>query len=68
MPQYYVEGNHEAIITKEIYLQVQEELVRRRVIKTIANGKKRCYSYNHYFSLNRHMRRMWRNVPQAPLE
>ncbi|MGE9999306.1 recombinase family protein [Catenibacterium mitsuokai] len=50
MLQYYVEGNHEAIIPKEIYLQVQEELVRRRVIKTIANGKKRCYSYNHYFS------------------
>ena len=27
VPQYYVEGNHEAIIPKEIYLQVQEELV-----------------------------------------
>ena len=25
--QYYVEGNHEAIIPKDIYLQVQEELV-----------------------------------------
>ena len=46
MPQYYVEGNHEAIIPKEIYLQVQEELVRRRV----ANGKKSSYSCNHCFS------------------
>ena len=29
VPQYYVEGNHEAIIPKDIFLQVQEELVRR---------------------------------------
>ena len=50
VPQYYVEGNHEAIIPKEIYLQVQEELVRRRVVKTSANGKKRSYSCNHCFS------------------
>lgn len=40
VPQYYVEGDHEAIIPKDIYLQVQEELVRRRVVKTSANGKK----------------------------
>ena len=50
VPQYYVEGNHEAIIPKEIYLQVQEELVRRRVVKTSANGKKRSYSCNHCFA------------------
>ena len=50
VPQYYVEGDHEAIIPKDIYLQVQEELVRRRVGKTSANGKKRNYSYNHCFS------------------
>ena len=48
--QYYVEGNHEAIIPKDIYLQVQEELVRRQVVKTSANGKKRSYSCNHCFS------------------
>ena len=50
VPQYYVDGNHEAIILKDIYLQVQEELVRRRVVKTSANGKKRSYSCNHCFS------------------
>ena len=50
VPQYYVEGDHEAIIPKDIYLQVQEELVRRRVVKTSANGKKRSYSCNHCFS------------------
>ena len=43
VPQYYVEGNHEAIIPKDIFLRVQEELVRRRVVKTSANGKKRAY-------------------------
>ncbi len=31
-------------------MQVQEELVRRRVVKTSANGKKRSYSCNHCFS------------------
>ena len=50
VPQYYVEGNHEAIIPKDIYMRVQEELVRKRVIKTSANGKKRSYSCNHCFS------------------
>lgn len=29
MPQYYVEDDHEAIILKEIFLKVQEEIVRR---------------------------------------
>lgn len=50
VPQYYVEDDHEAIIPKDIYLQVQEELVRRRVVKTSANGKKRSYSCNYCFS------------------
>lgn len=50
VPQYYVEGNHEAIIPRNIYMRVQEELVRRRVVKTSANGKKRSYSCNHCFS------------------
>ena len=50
VPQYYVEDNHEAIIPKDIYLQFQEELIRRRVVKTSANGKKRSYSCNHCFS------------------
>ena len=32
VPQYYVEDDHEAIIPKELFMQVQEELVRRRVV------------------------------------
>lgn len=31
-------------------MRVQEELVRRRVVKTSANGKKRSYSCNYCFS------------------
>ena len=50
VPQYYVEGNHEAIIPKDIFLRVQEELVRRRIVKTSTNGKKRTYSCNHCFA------------------
>ncbi|MGN8658770.1 zinc ribbon domain-containing protein [Catenibacterium mitsuokai] len=50
MLQDYVESNHEAIILKDIYLQVQEKPVRGRVVKTSANGKKRSYSCNHCFS------------------
>ena len=50
VPQYYVEGDHEAIIPKEIFLRVQEELVRRRVVNTSANGRKHTYSCNHCFS------------------
>jgi DNA invertase Pin-like site-specific DNA recombinase len=50
VPQYYVEGSHEAIIPKDIFMRVQEELVRRRVVKISANGKKRHFSCNHCFA------------------
>lgn len=50
MPQYYVEGNHEAIIPKDIFMMVQEELVRRRVVHTSKNGTKRSFTSNHCFS------------------
>ena len=50
VPQYYVEGDHEAIIPKDIFLLVQEELARRRLVHTTENGKRRCYSCNHCFA------------------
>lgn len=50
VPQYYVEGSHEAIIPKELFLEVQDELVRRRIVHTSSNGTKRTYSSNHCFS------------------
>lgn len=50
MPQYYVENDHEAIIPKEIFMRVQDELVRRRLVKVSPNGRKHGFSSNHVFS------------------
>ena len=50
VPQYYVEDDHEAIIPKELFMQVQAELVRRRVVHTSPSGKKRSFSSNHCFA------------------
>ena len=50
VPQYYVEDDHPAIIPKEIFMQAQEELVRRRVVHRSPSGKKRIFSGNHCFS------------------
>ena len=50
LPQYYVEDDHKAIIPKEIFMQVQAELVRRRKVHTGPNGQKRIYSGNNCFS------------------
>ena len=50
VPQYYVEADHEAIIPKDIFMQVQEELVRRRVVYVSPSGKKRNFSCNHPFA------------------
>lgn len=50
MPQYYVEDNHEAIIPKDIFMRVQEELVRRRAVHVGPSGKKRGFSCNNCFS------------------
>ena len=47
VPQYYVENSHEAIIPREIFMQVQEELVRRRLIHKSPNGKNRVFSSSH---------------------
>ena len=45
-----MENSHEAIIPREIFMQVQEELIRRRCVHTSKNGKKHSYSSNHYFA------------------
>lgn len=50
VPQYYVENSHEAIIPREIFMQVQEELVRRRIVHTSPNGKNRVFSSSHCLS------------------
>ncbi len=50
LPQYYVEDKHKAIIPKEIFMMVQEELVRRRIVHTSKNVTKRSFTSNHCFS------------------
>ena len=41
VPQYYVEGNHEAIIPKPIFFLVQEELLRRAGLNKSAVTRKK---------------------------
>ena len=50
VPQYYVENSHEAIIPKELYLQVQEKIHRRSNIYTGASKNKRIYSSKYALS------------------
>lgn len=50
-PQYYVEGSHEAIIPKDMFMRVQEEMVRRANLRSGADGKKkRIYSSKYALS------------------
>ena len=50
VPQYYVEGSHEAIIPRDLYMQVQEEMVRRANLHSGAKRKKRVYSSKYALS------------------
>ncbi|ROR28087.1 DNA invertase Pin-like site-specific DNA recombinase [Mobilisporobacter senegalensis] len=50
VPQYYVENSHEPIIPREIFMQVQEEMVRRANLHTGKSGKKRVYSSKYALS------------------
>lgn len=49
MPQYYIEDDHEAIIPKELFLLVQEEMARRSE-QNACFGRKKGFSANHAFS------------------
>ena len=49
VPQYYVENSHEAIIPRDLFLQVQEEMVRRARLET-GTGKRRVYSGKYALS------------------
>ena len=49
VPQYYVEGSHEAIIPKPLYMKVQAEMTRRAHLQT-GTGKRRVYSGKYALS------------------
>ena len=48
VPQYYVENSHQGIIPKDLFMQVQEEMIRRANMK--AGKKKRVYSSKYALS------------------
>ncbi len=48
LPKYYVEGCHEAIIDKDVFLRAQAEIKRRSNL--ITDGKKRVYSGKYALS------------------
>lgn len=50
VPQYYVENSHEPIIPRDLYMQVQEEMMRRANLHSGANRKKRVYSSKYALS------------------
>ena len=50
MPQYYVENNHDAIIPRELYTQVQEEMIRRANLHSGQSRRKRVYSSKYALS------------------
>ena len=50
VPQYYVENSHEPIIPRDLYMQVQEEMLRRTNLHSGADRKKRVYSSKYALS------------------
>lgn len=50
VPQYYVENSHEPIIPRDLYMQVQEEMLRRSNLHSGAKRKKRVYSSKYALS------------------
>ena len=50
VPQYYVENSHEPIIPRDLYMQVQEEMIRRANLHSGTGRKKRVYSSKYALS------------------
>lgn len=48
MPKYYVEGSHEAIISKDVFMKVKAEIARRANLNP--GGKRRVYSSKYALS------------------
>ena len=48
LPKYYVEGAHEGIIDKDVFLRVQAEMTRRASL--IGRGKRRVYNCKYALS------------------
>lgn len=46
VPQYYVEDSHEAIISHQMFMEVQAEIARRSTLRKKSNGYC-CYTYKN---------------------
>lgn len=68
VPQYYAENSHEDIIPKEIFMQVQEELIRRSTGRISISGKKTNFSCSHSILTNCFLWGVWRDISQSSLE
>lgn len=44
IPQHYVEGSHEAIISNQIFMKVQAEIARRAILRTDTKDKSSYFS------------------------
>ena len=40
VPQYYIEDNHDAIISREVFMHVHQEMIQRRCVHTGQSGKR----------------------------
>ena len=50
VPQYYVENSHEAIVPRELFTQVKDEMQHRVNLNTGKNASKHIYSSKYAFS------------------
>lgn len=50
VPKYYVENSHEGIVPRDLFMQVQEEMIRRANLHSSTNMKKRVYSSKYALS------------------
>ncbi len=50
VPQYYIEDNHEPIISKEIFLQAQAERIKRSDVPKLSSKRKGKYSSKYALS------------------
>lgn len=52
LPQYYIENNHEGIVTKQMYREVQAEIARRNSKSCANQRKKKRGRYNSKYALS----------------
>lgn len=52
LPQYYIENNHEGIVTKQMYREVQAEIARRNSKSATNHRKRHRGRYNSKYALS----------------